>query len=250
MLKIPQHIKDRFLTTGAQIPLKWQDVIHKLLVVDSISIATYRASTRRKSIQSGEKCHLSVVDPGVGSEQLWKRISNPAIMPKHQSFMWLLNSKGIWCGADLALWTNTNVSCIRCQQPADTLEHSFWSCPVVTTFWNSFLALLSITPSLYFNWKSIATLIYCPKPTKASITNYLTVISALWAIHRTRLAGIYSEQPTDDRTILAVWTSTLQDIIRAKYRTAIVHSSLNSFRQKWQWLITRMNINFNDPTIG
>ena len=119
----------------------------------------------------------------------------------------------------------------------------------VATFWNSFFALLSTTSSLSFNWKSIATFTYYLKPTKASITNYLTVISVLWVIHRTRPASIDSEQPTDDRTILSVWTSTLQDIIHAKYRTAIVHSSLNLFRQKWQWLITRMNINFNDPTI-
>jgi hypothetical protein len=63
----------------------------------------------------------------------------------------------------------------------------------VAIFWNSFLALLSSTPSMFFNWKSIAILTYSPKSTKASITNYVAIVSALWAIHRTHLAGIYSE---------------------------------------------------------
>ena len=216
----------------------------QLLVMDTRPIDTFTANFSRKSIQSLQPIHHSTIDPSIDPKHLWRRISNPAIMPKLQSFMWFLNNKGIWSGAEVAKWANTVIPCPRCQQPVETIEHSFWSCPTVQVFWANVLSCLKLSATTDFNWKSIVTLTYNLQPTKASITNHLTIISALWAIHSTRLASIYKNKLTDHHHIYNKWHAIIQTIIRAKHRTAVARSSIDTFRSKWQWLCTPLNITF------
>jgi hypothetical protein len=122
-------------------------------------------------------------------------------------------------------------------------------CPTIQIFWANVLSYLKISATTNFNWKSVVTLTYNLQPTKASITNHLTIISALWAIHCTRLASIYKNKSTDHHHIYNKWHAIIQTIIRAKYRTAVARSSVDTFRCKWQWLCTSLNITFSPPLL-
>ena len=111
-------------------------------------------------------------------------------------------------------------------------RNSFWSFPTIQVFWANVLSCLKLSATTDFNWESIVTFTYNLQPTKASITNHLTIISVLWAIHCTHPVSIYKNKSTDHHHIYNKWHAIIQTIIRAKHRTAVARSSIDTFRRK------------------
>jgi hypothetical protein len=142
-------------------------------------------------------------------------------MLKHQSFMWKLHHEMVSYGRELVHYTGNDGRCRNCNAANEKLDHAYFNCPPVRSFWHR--VETALTGSEFNNrldFESAASLTFKPRRNIAQPTAIVSLVCAFWSIYRSRTKAWKEDTSTSTVQLFTMWRQWIIDIISAKYRTA------------------------------
>jgi hypothetical protein len=227
-------------------PDPWQEQLQTLAQMGEMKLDEYKPATARTNIQRKEDPIVSKLFPGELAKPIWNRVFDPVLMPKHRSFLWLLQNNVIPHGKMLVHFTETPSQCNRCEEVEEDLKHAFFECPVVRSFWEKVENTISASrDSPRLDFTSAACLKYLPHPNTAPSTVSIPLAGAFWSIYRARTKNWKEHIDISSDSMFLTWKNEIKDILLAKRRTAVKKRSLDLFRRKWSWLAKALEVNLS-----
>jgi hypothetical protein len=215
----------------------WEECMDKLAVIAGVRAPDYLPKIARLAQQSDLPCHPSKLTPDVRAGGLWSRVFDPKLLPKLQSFLWLLHSKAIRCGKQLADWYSRPRPCPHCTAEPETLEHAFYDCPSVRAFWTRVEATLSAGNHRHLSSSAAFALSFNPRPNTTPSSRSLPLACALWTIHRARIQTLYQGTQNTVVGLDRMWRRMVIEILNAKRRTAVARGTVRAFSETWGWVV-------------
>jgi Reverse transcriptase (RNA-dependent DNA polymerase)/zinc-binding in reverse transcriptase len=214
----------------------WAKIMCELATIAHIKIIEYTPKAARMAQQADLPQHLSKLTSDVSAGSLWRRVFDPKILPKLQSFLWLLHSKAIRCGKQLADWYGSPRPCPHCNDEPDTLEHAFYFCPPVRAFWTQVESSLTGENYRHLSSSAAFALTFNPRPNTHPATRTLTLACALWSIHRARIQALYQGTQHETASLERGWRPMIISILMAKQKTAVERGTVRAFVANWGWV--------------
>ena len=175
--------------------------------------------------------------PTVDAQQLWRRVYDPGLMPKHQALMWKIHLKAAPHGLLLSHILGHDSRCPRCGANNESIEHAYFSCPQIRPFWRRVeQTLTGSEASNRLDFTSAVDLSFRPRHGLTRATCLVPLAAAFWAIYRARIKQWKEQVGYNTDGLFAMWKHDITDILAAKRRTAIKHDSYRRFRTRWTWI--------------
>jgi hypothetical protein len=246
-LKLTSAVSKRISGARGNVSFKpWQESMRDLATMGGTNVEEYKAAVARKTFQAREGMAQSRLTPNADAKQTWSRVFSSALMPKHRSFMWMLHYKAVPHGSMIKHYTEDNGCCHLCGATDEKLEHAYFTCPLIRSFWDSVeITLAGPGSNSRIDFESAVRLTFKPRHGLALSTRLVPLTCAFWAIYRTRIKRRNENKQQSYAQLYSMWRQTVVDILLAKRRTAIKNKTYKFFVQKWGWLAKAVRLSLD-----